>query len=254
MEIINMGISTKHSPGEFCLRHCFEHYTISCFSTPYLYERENKIIPGGSGDVVINSPGEPVYHGDVYEGGKGFVNDWLYIGGADTDEIIKKHAVPLNSAIHTGNKYFLRVHFENIRNEKIMKQPGSGEMIKAIFEQMIIEIRRAATCCRGDARSRIERARYAIMKNPQNDYTVDSLAKLCGYSAGRFAHLYTETYGITPMQSIMNARINMAKSLLEYGGLSVSDAAAACGFRNIYYFSKCFKQKTGISPSEYKKQ
>lgn len=102
-------------------------------------------------------------------------------------------------------------------------------------------------------KERLSKARYAIIKNPEREHTVESLAQLCGYSSGRFAHLYRETYGITPMQSVINERINMAKSLLEYGGLSVSDVTAACGFSNICYFSKCFKEKTGVSPSKYKK-
>lgn len=253
MKVLNMGIATSHSSGEFCTRKIFSHYTVSCFATPYRYEKNGKILSGSVGDTVINIPGEAVYHGDFADNGSGFVNDWMYIGGDEIDGIIKKYPIPLNTAVHTGNKHFLRAYMENINDEMIMNKNGCDDMIKAVVTQLLIELHRASTNRAADEKERLAKARYTIIKNPEKEHTVESLAKLCGYSPGRFAHLYRDIYGITPLQSVINERINMAKSLLEYGGLSVSDVAAACGFRNIYYFSRCFKDKTGVSPNEYKK-
>ena len=254
MKILNMGIATSHSPGEFCSRRRFTHYTVSCFSTPYRYEKNGMILCGGVGDIVINSPDEVVYHGDIAEDGSGFVNDWMYIDGGEINELLKKYPVPLNIAIRTGNKYFLRSYMDNISDEMIMKKIGCGDMIQSVVTQMIIELHRVSHGEAAADNDRLAKARYAIIKNPEIEHTVGSLAKLCGYSSGRSSHLYRDTYGITPMQSVISERINMAKSLLEYGGLSVSEVAAACGFANIYYFSKCFKEKTGVAPSDYKKE
>ena len=253
MKILNIGIATAHSPGEFCTRNIFSHYTVSCFATAYRYEKNGEILSGGVGDIVINTPGAAVYHGDFADDGGGFVNDWMYIDGNEMSELLKKYPVPLNIAIRTGNKYFLRSYTDNINDEMIMKKIGCGDMIQSIVTQMVIDLHRLSNSGAADNKQRLSKARYAIIKNPEREHSVESLAKLCGYSSGRFSHLYRDTYGITPMQSVINERINMAKSLLEYGGLSVSDVAAACGFANIYYFSKCFKKKTGAAPSEYKK-
>ena len=253
MKILNMGIATSHSPGEFCTRNTFTHYTVSCFATPYRYEKNGVILDGSVGDVVINTPGEVVYHGDFSDDGGGFVNDWIYIDGDEIGEMIKKYPVPLNTAVRTGKKYFLRAYMENLNDEIIMKKSGYSDMIPSIVTQMLIDLHRVSNNGMPAYKERLAKARYAIIKNPEKAHTVESLARLCGYSAGRFSHLYQDIYGITPMQSVINERINMAKSLLEYGGLSVSDVAAACGFSNIYYFSKCFKEKTCVSPSEYKK-
>lgn len=253
MKILNIGIATGHSPGEFCSRRTFAHYTVSCFATMYRYEKNCEILSGGIGDIVINTPGVTVYHGDFADDGGGFVNDWMYIDSDEMSELLKKYPVPLNIAVRTGNKYFLRSYMNNIYDEMIMKKIGCGDMIQSIITQMIIDLHRVSHNETAADKDRLAKARYAIIKNPEKEHTVESLAKLCGYSPGRFSHLYRDTYGITPMQSVINKRINMAKSLLEYGGLLVSDVAAACGFANIYYFSKCFKEKTGVAPSEYKK-
>ncbi len=253
MEVLSIGIGTNHSSGEFCTRRISTHYTISCFITPYRYEKNDEILKGNVGDVVINTPGNVVYHGDFSENGGGFVNDWMFVIGDEIGEIIKKYPVPLNTAVHTGNKFFLRAYMENINDEMIMKKSNYTDMIQSIITQMIIELNRVPDNRVADDKERLAKARYAIIKNPERQHTVESLAKLCGYSSGRFSHLYRDIYGITPMQFVTSERVNMAKSLLLYGGLSVSDVAAACGFRNIYYFSKLFKEKTGCSPSQYKK-
>lgn len=52
---------------------------------------------------------------------------------------------------------------------------------------------------------------------------------------------------------MMRLRIQHAIAMLDQGGCSVKAAAEACGFCDIYYFSRCFKKMTGLSPSEYRK-
>ena len=59
---------------------------------------------------------------------------------------------------------------------------------------------------------------------------------------------------MTPMQNVLEARIEMAKRLLAYGGMAIGDVAAACGFQNIYYFSRCFKERVGTPPSRMAKE
>ena len=46
-------------------------------------------------------------------------------------------------------------------------------------------------------------------------------------------------------------RLKRAKVLLDAKDAVVSDVAAACGYRDALYFSRLFKAKCGVSPSEY---
>ena len=41
--------------------------------------------------------------------------------------------------------------------------------------------------------------------------------------------------------------------LLSENNLKIQEIALKSGFQDTYYFSKFFKQKTGLSPSEFKK-
>lgn len=83
---------------------------------------------------------------------------------------------------------------------------------------------------------------------------LDAAAKICGLSRRRFNDLFKNCFYITPNRYIINLKIGYAKGLLKSGYICVSQAAALCGFSDIYYFSKVFKAETGVSPSEYKRR
>ena len=61
-----------------------------------------------------------------------------------------------------------------------------------------------------------------------------------------------QTMGITPQELLSEARIKHACKLLRTSEKTVAEVAYACGFSDPKYFSKCFKQSTGKTPSEYK--
>lgn len=58
--------------------------------------------------------------------------------------------------------------------------------------------------------------------------------------------------GMTPMEFMREARMRKACQLLQEGHMAVNDIAYACGFSDPKYFSKCFKQTTGQTPTQYK--
>ena len=79
------------------------------------------------------------------------------------------------------------------------------------------------------------------------------LAAKCNMSEVYFRKLFTKHFGISPRQYIIDARIEKAKQLLAEGTGSVCVISEACGFSNPYHFCRMFKQKTGTTPTEYRK-
>jgi len=58
--------------------------------------------------------------------------------------------------------------------------------------------------------------------------------------------------GISPIELIKETRIKRASQLLDTGQFNVSEVSFQIGMNDARYFSKCFKQKYGMTPSEYK--
>ena len=84
--------------------------------------------------------------------------------------------------------------------------------------------------------------------------TNHTLAKKCDLSEVHFRKLFTEHYKTTPKQYIIDIRIDKAKQLLTDGVLKINAISEKCGFANPYHFCRLFKEKTGITPTEYMKE
>lgn len=93
--------------------------------------------------------------------------------------------------------------------------------------------------------------------NPADDSDIDTLWKSYlreyeGYSTDRFRHLFKERFNKSPIQFLNNIRIQKASQLLISTAMSITDISAACGFSSPAYFTRKFKDITGVTPSDYR--
>ncbi len=59
--------------------------------------------------------------------------------------------------------------------------------------------------------------------------------------------------GTTPMQYVKQSRLNKAAELLRNSSITAKAAALECGFHDISYFTKSFREQMGCTPKEYQK-
>ena len=87
-------------------------------------------------------------------------------------------------------------------------------------------------------------------------YDISPAIEQTGYSKNHFRKLFHDAVGCSPIDFINNRRIEFAKRLLweKQGNISIKDAALQSGFTDAYYFSRLFKKRENISPSEYQKK
>ncbi len=86
------------------------------------------------------------------------------------------------------------------------------------------------------------------------DLSIIELANKCNMSDVYFRKLFLAQMGTLPKQYILDIRIEKAKQLLSDGAMKVGAISEKCGFTNQYHFSRIFRQKTGLTPTEYMKQ
>lgn len=88
--------------------------------------------------------------------------------------------------------------------------------------------------------------------NPQ--LTNEMLAKECNISEVYLRKLFIEHLKTTPKQFILDVRLQKAKHLLSEGIIKINVVAEKCGFSNPYHFCRLFKEKTGMTPTDFMKQ
>jgi len=98
----------------------------------------------------------------------------------------------------------------------------------------------------------IQRLAAGIRENPGGAHTVASLAQAAGYSVDHFSRVFEKITGQRPQEWIIAARLTRARQLLAETGLTVSQIAEALGFRDVFFFSRQFTQRTGQTPTAYR--
>ena len=81
--------------------------------------------------------------------------------------------------------------------------------------------------------------------------TNTALAKRIGISEVYLRKLFAVHYGMTPKQYILDIRIRKAKQMLIDTPFTVTAIAEECGFSSLYHFCRIFKQRTGLTPTQF---
>ncbi|MCP4325582.1 MAG: helix-turn-helix transcriptional regulator [Alteromonadales bacterium] len=93
-----------------------------------------------------------------------------------------------------------------------------------------------------------------IQKNLFENLKLEDLAFLTGMSLSSFKRKFATIFGTSPTKYIVSKRLEEAKVLLNTTDTSISNIAYDCGFSDLAYFSKTFKNYYNYSPSEHRKQ
>lgn len=83
---------------------------------------------------------------------------------------------------------------------------------------------------------------------------LERMLQLSGKSREHLSRSMKKYVGITPSEYINNLRINYASNLLINTDSPIIDICYNCGFLNLSYFYKTFKNKYGISPKKFRQQ
>lgn len=99
----------------------------------------------------------------------------------------------------------------------------------------------------------MEQAHRFIMQNLHRSLSLDEIAEEAGYSSTHFARLFKKRYGMAVNEYIIGRRIAQAQLLLAQTRLPVKQVSYQCGFNDQLYFSRLFKKKLKITPTDFRK-
>lgn len=97
-------------------------------------------------------------------------------------------------------------------------------------------------------------AKRYLDENFKNSITLDELAEITHMNKYYLIHSFRKTYGISPINYLIERRVNESKILLETTNLSLSQISQIIGFSSPSYFSQTFKKWAAESPIEYRKR
>ena len=93
--------------------------------------------------------------------------------------------------------------------------------------------------------------KYIEMKMSDPELSVEELSKHVGMSRGSLYYKLIELTGLSPVEYVRNVKLDKAAALLEASDYNIAQIAYLTGFGAPSYFSRMFKARFRILPSEY---
>lgn len=86
-----------------------------------------------------------------------------------------------------------------------------------------------------------------------SDLNTEKIAASASISESECLRCFRTTIGTTPIQYLKQYRIQQAAQLLTDTEEKVSEIATRCGFQDMSYFTRVFREQMGIVPTQYRK-
>lgn len=101
---------------------------------------------------------------------------------------------------------------------------------------------------------KLDRVLNYISENLHSDLRLKELADLSNISVDYFSKSFKKYMGVNPSRYIQDKRLERGLLLLLTTNLTVKEIANTIGFEAHQYFSRFFKERTGESPTEFRKE
>lgn len=100
----------------------------------------------------------------------------------------------------------------------------------------------------------INKARIIFRTSIDQNIAIKKVAEELCVSYAWFRKAFKSYTGIAPHQYLLQLKIEKAKMLLADHTRSIKEIAFSLDFESEFYFSRLFKEKTGVSPDVYRKK
>ncbi|MBR2616888.1 MAG: helix-turn-helix domain-containing protein [Clostridia bacterium] len=142
---------------------------------------------------------------------------------------------------------------DKIQKELSLRAPLYEYAVNALLEQLLILLFREDEATTLSSPARFAEIRKYLEENYATTMALEDVAQRFHLSKYYLAHAFKEECGVSPMQYLTSLRLSHAKRLLTETNLRISEVAARVGFTELNRFCRLFRQKTGVTPKEYRK-
>lgn len=219
--------------------------------TPAFFWVEGVVKEYPAHSAVLFQTGQKVYY---RASGENFTND--YVRFASTETYVTSNTLPYGVPFPMKDPYYCSYLVQMLFTEVYLNNDSNNcseitieYLMMILFNKMMESYSSINTLPK---QHELFELRKLINSKPNNKWSVDVMAELLHISPGYLQYIYKNTFGITCMQEVINARIRMAKEFLVHANHSLAGVADLCGYNNVEHFCRQFKQIAGCTPGEYR--
>lgn len=254
--------------------------TIEGFDEPVLLgEGDLVILPHGHAHTMTDHPKSPVTgledmvskrpvgeDGIFYSMGQGEMTTLVCGGLQLEDPVINPLFSLLPTFIHIRNQHeqsntWLPAIVKLVKSEASVNGPAAETVITRLSEILFIQAVRACVATASDQNAswfralkdpQIGQALVLLQRQPDEPWTVESLASRVNLSRSAFSAKFKQLVGEPPMQYLTRLRLTKAAAALRTQPATLIEVALSIGYDSEVAFSKAFKRYYGMAPGAYR--
>ena len=223
---------------------------------------EINYVVGGSAEYTVNGVRYKVKKGDLLCTQKDTIRSFhtypddlmecYSVSGPVYDASFREIPLPFSFLSHVGVHQDIISMYRNLDSAWAAREPGYELKARGLY--MMILQRFLDLVYFGEKTKNynigVRKAIKYIIEHYSEDISVQVVGSKVGLSASYLGSLFKKETGTSFHQFLTKIRLNRAEDMLRSGEYNVNEAAWACGFSDPFYFSKVYKENSGIPPSK----
>jgi AraC-like DNA-binding protein len=185
-----------------------------------------------------------------------FSHSWIHCNGSRLKAWLRESRLPLGSPFAVRDGLLFTECLLALYTELVSYPEPDPVIASNILENGLRELARQVRSQSPSLRlpSGLLAARRQIGASPAGDITLASLAATAGLSVTHFCVQFRRAFAQSPIQCLIEHRLNHAAFLLADTALRISDVASRVGYGDAFHFSRAFKKQFGKSPRALRRE
>ena len=204
-----------------------------------------------AGSLLVMFPDSEVYY--VTDKDVPWTIYWIGMHGTLVPEFMKNLGLsPENPVYNVKNRYEIEDILEKIYNLSYSQMYSDKlAILSHLYNFFSVLLSEKSNISPKDYAAEVKEL---IRKNFDKDISIEQIATRLSVNKNYLTRVFKEKYNMTIKDFLINIRLKRAMVLLKETDADILKISNSVGYSDQLYFSRIFRKKTGLSPSEYRKK
>ena len=252
VKINGLGLRERMKPCQNKRKKGNNDFLFLYFYDSVMFQLENKDPIETRNTWIIITPDTAHSYGNSYSE---WNHSWLHFDGSVISDLISSNDIPTNTLISAKDLYLIEQLIYRLNDEIYFFTQPDFDIISLELSIFFKKLHRNLSKSDISAKipANVMKTKRMIDFNYANISSLEEISKSVGYSPQYLSKIFKSFFNISPIEYLIEKRIQVGKQLLVETSLSIQEISNKIGYSDFYYFSKLFKKRTKSSPTEYRK-
>ncbi len=222
-------------------------YLFMYFYDEVSVEQDGAIREAGPRSFKIWEPRVPQRYGNP---SARWAHTWIHCEGPWVADRLREVPLPLNRIVAISDPALVERHLLEIHEELTTQAEPDPAIVQNVLQNLLRRLARAFDA--EHPSNRVPERFLEVKKHMEAHFveplTLGMLAERAHLSVPHFSAEFRRHFEVSPIEYLIRLRLHAAAYHLRNVNYRVSEVGGLVGYDDIYYFSKLFKKRYGISP------